>query len=160
MDQKAQDLTKSYSGGRPAFGYKFEDGNILTVPKELKLVKKAYKLYSETNYGINKICEILFGPRKNKNARNHKMYGSVRYWFTNIFYVGYHQWTNNFKLLDFEYAISIDMWNIIQIKRCKVNGRSRKFKPFILDERVPFFHLTDEELIKFGLQKHRKKHKI
>lgn len=160
MDQKSQDLNKSYSGGRPAFGYRFADGQITTNQKELDLVRKAFKLYSETNLGINAICTELYGPRKNKKARNHEMYGSVRYWFTNIFYAGYHQWTNNFKLMDMEYAITLDLWNVIQTRRCKANGRSRKFKPFLLDERKPYFQLSDEDLIKFGLQKHRKKHKI
>lgn len=166
MDQKSQDLAKSYAGGRPAFGYEFKPGEkkghgkIITIPHELELVRRAFKIYSETKLGINAICEQLFGPKKNKKKRNHEMYGSVRYWFTNIFYVGYHQWTNNFKLMDMEYAISLDLWNVVQIKRCKANGRSRKFKPFLLEDLKPFFQLSDQELIDFGLQKHRKKHKI
>jgi len=202
MDQKAQDLTESYSGGRPAYGYSFDEGKIKTIPEDLELVRKAFNLYAENSYSINQICEILYGPRKNKKNRHHEMYGSVRYWFTNIFYVGYHQWTNHFKLMEMEYAISLDLWNVVQSKRCKNSkivtgektcscgssdiskagkrGSKQRWKckscghrfvlnpakaqgpskPFILNERVEYFNLTNEELKHFGLNKHRKKHKI
>ena len=156
MTQKAKDFNAGFVGHKLAKGYKLvkkivngEDiSEIHEVPKDLELVKTIYNLYADGK-PIQEIQKILDLP-----------YGSVRYPLTNIWYVGYEQWGNHFKLLSLDPAISQDLWNIVQTKRCKAPGRSRKFKPFIINELVDSFTLSDEEMDLFGLWNHRIKNKV
>ena len=156
MIQKAKDFKAGFVGHRLAHGYKLvkkikngeEVKEIHVVPDELEIVKQIFKLYSEGN-SIPKIQKML----KLK-------YGRVRYPLTNIWYVGYEQWGNHFKLIPITPAISLDLWNVVQTKRCNARGRSRKFRPFILEERVESFTLSDKEMDEFGLWNHRIKNKV
>lgn len=196
MIQKAKDFKAGFVGHRLAFGYKSvrkikndeEVTEIHVVPDELEIVKEIFKLYSNGNT-IPKIQKTL-----------DLKYGRVRYPLTNIWYIGYEQWGNHFKLLPMDPAISLDLWNIVQTKRCKKSKQSngegcpcgssnitkaghrgdkqrykckecgRKFvkdpfkkgisKPFILEERVDSFTLSDKEMDEFGLWNHRIKNKV
>jgi len=196
MEKKARDFKAGFVGHRLAFGYKsvkkIKNGEEITeihvVPEELEIVKEIFKLYSN-DHTIPKIQKTL-----------NLTFGRVRYPLTNIWYVGYEQWGNHFKLLPMDPAISLDLWNVVQTKRCKKSKQSngegcpcgstnitkaghrgdkqrykckecgRKFvkdpfkkgisKPFILEERVNSFTLSDKEMDEFGLWNHRIKNKV
>lgn len=157
MIQKAKDFKAGFVGHRLAMGYKLvkkivneeEISEIHEVPSELEVIREIYRLYSD-GLSIQKIQKKL----------GIEQYGSVRYPLTNIWYVGYEQWGNHFKRILEKPAISPDLWNVVQTKRCKAPGRSRKFKPFIIDELIDSFTLTDKEMDEFGLWNHRIKNKV
>jgi len=87
---------------------------------------------------MSKISKIIKRP-----------WSQIRYWLNNIWYVGYEQWGNCFKLIDIEPVISLDLWNDVQFRKRKAPG-GRRLKPFILNERAEPFTLTDKEMREHG----------
>jgi len=137
MVQKAQDIQAGWVGHRLAFGYKLNDGEIIELPDRLEIIKKVFKLYSEGNT-MHQISKITG-----------KAWSQIRYWLNNIWYVGYEQWGNCFKLIDIEPVISLDLWNVVQSRKRKAPG-GKRLKPFILNEKAESFTLTDKEMREHG----------
>lgn len=148
MVQKAQDMQAGWVGHRLAFGYKLKDGEIMPIPEQLEIIKQVYLLYSEGNtmYKIEK----HFGYKNVNGKQKPKVpWSQIRYWLNNIWYVGYEQWGNCFKLIDIEPVISPDLWNIVQSRKRKAPG-GPTLKPFILNEKTESFVLTDKEMREHG----------
>lgn len=57
-----------YSGGRPPFGYKAENHQMVIVPEEAKIVKDVFRLKDEENYTYKAICDYLNSQGKTNRS--------------------------------------------------------------------------------------------
>lgn len=146
MKQKA--MTQGFVGHRLAFGYKKLKDEIIEIPEQLEIIKIVFKLYADGK-SMGEIEKITGKP-----------WGSIRYWLNNIWYLGYEQWGDCFKLHNLDPVVSLDLWNMAQQQKRSKTGRTQKLKPFILDELVDSFTLTDKEMREYGFSMDIPKHKI
>lgn len=156
MTRKAIELLKKFNdplfrkktlGCNIAFGYARNNGDIIEDTEKLQLVKDAFLLYSEGN-SINKICKQL-GLK----------YCSVQYWLKNPFYVGYAHYINLLWKHPLNPAVTIDLWNSVQVKRTNAStGTVKGQKPLVFDELVDHRILSEKELKNYGLSRHKTKH--
>lgn len=179
MIEKALNSDKSYTGGRPPFGYQYNNGRVMDVPDEQEIIKNVFKLYSE-GHTMQEISNKIGRP-----------WSQIRYWLNNVFYIGLFQWGNCFKKIPKEPLISLDLWNLVQTYKRKDITKSHKdgkcrcgssnitkaghrgskqrwrckdcgyrfvmnpmkpgpIKPFILDEMPESFILSDKEMREYG----------
>lgn len=142
------EFRKNTLGQQIPFGYIRNNGSYKENPKEIEIIKQVFNQYS-IGKSIWNICKKL-------NLK----YSSVQYWLKNPFYVGYAHYLNLLWRHPYTPAISIDLWNNVQNKRCNSRSRALNQDPLIFNDLVDHRILNEKEIKSYGLSRHKSKHKM
>ncbi len=131
MEQKAktpsEKLENPYLGSPEPFGYRYENGMLITVEEEANVVKRIFKMYLD-GYSANKIAEILnsknIKTKKGKKWHRKTVLGILK----NPIYCGYIKWNGVVKKAPHKPIVSVTTFNKVQ----RIIAKKGKKKDVIL----------------------------
>jgi len=131
MRQMATDL-RIHNGGRPPYGYRLKERQLIPVKSELALVKRCFELY-DNGAGMHEVARILSWH-----------YSKVQYVLKDAIYAGFLQWCHVFKRMPIQPVVSIELWNRVQQHKAAVADRCKTYQAVQLQDRDQF-ELSPEE---------------